>query len=145
MAVIGLGVIGLELGQACQRLGVQVTGIDQLKIIGNLDDPKVNETAIHILGKEMPLWLGHPASIKEAADGKLRVSAGERHVEVDFVIETPRRVYALEVKSGKPERARGLEKFCQLYPEAVPVLIGRGGIELEEFFSQEPAEILSAG
>jgi len=86
LAVIGLGVIGLELGQACQRLGVQVTGIDQLKVIGNLDDPKVNETAIQILGKEMPLWLGHPASIKEAADGKLRVSAGERHVEVDKVL-----------------------------------------------------------
>ena len=86
LAVIGLGVIGLELGQACQRLGVQVTGIDQLQVIGNLDDPEINETAIQLLGKEMPLWLGHPASIKEAVDGKLRVSAGERYVEVEKVL-----------------------------------------------------------
>ncbi|GMQ83810.1 MAG: dihydrolipoyl dehydrogenase [Gammaproteobacteria bacterium] len=86
LAVIGLGVIGLELGQACQRLGVQVTGIDQLQLIGNLDDPKVNETAIQLLGKEIPLWLGHPASVKEAADGKLRVTAGERCVEVDKIL-----------------------------------------------------------
>ena len=34
MAVIGLGVIGLELGQALLRLGVEVTGIDQLERIG---------------------------------------------------------------------------------------------------------------
>ena len=86
LAVIGLGVIGLELGQACQRLGVQVTGIDQLQHIGHLDDPKVNETAIQLLGKEMPLWLGHPASIKEAADGKLKVTAGERSIEVEKVL-----------------------------------------------------------
>jgi len=86
LAVIGLGVIGLELGQACQRLGVQVTGIDQLQLIGHLDDPKVNEMAIQLLGKEMPLWLGHPASIQEAADGKLKVTAGERSVEVEKVL-----------------------------------------------------------
>ncbi|HED18660.1 MAG TPA: dihydrolipoyl dehydrogenase [Gammaproteobacteria bacterium] len=86
LAVIGLGVIGLELGQACHRLGVQVTGIDQLQVIGNLDDPKVNEIAIQLLGKEMPLWLGHPANIEEAAGGKLRVTAGERSVEVEKVL-----------------------------------------------------------
>lgn len=66
----------------------------------------------------------------------------ERHLEVDFVIETPRSVFALEVKSGKPERAKGLEKFCRHYPEAVPIMIGRGGIELEEFFSKEPSAFL---
>ena len=86
MAVIGMGVIGLELGQAFHRLGVQVTGIDQLEVIGGLDDPEVNKTAIHILGKEMPLWLGHPATIEDAGDGKLRVSAGDNDVVVDRVL-----------------------------------------------------------
>jgi len=86
LAVIGLGVIGLELGQAFHRLGVTVTGIDQQETIGHLDDPEINKTAIQILGKEMLLWLGHPASIEEASDGKLRITAGDRTVEVEMVL-----------------------------------------------------------
>ncbi len=86
LAVIGLGVIGLELGQAFHRLGVKVTGIDQLETIGHLDDPEINKTAIQILGKEMPLWLGQPADIEQMPDGKLHVSAGEHSVEVERVL-----------------------------------------------------------
>lgn len=86
LAVIGLGVIGLELGQAFHRLGVNVTGIDQLETIGHLDDPEINKTAIQLLGKEMPLWLGHPANIEKLADGKLRVSAGDKSVDVEKVL-----------------------------------------------------------
>jgi dihydrolipoamide dehydrogenase len=86
MAVIGLGVIGLELGQAFRRLGVQITGIDQLETIGHLDDPEVSQTAIELIGKEMPLWLGHAATIREGDGGKLAVSAGKRSVEVEKVL-----------------------------------------------------------
>lgn len=86
MAVIGLGVIGLELGQALARLGVEVTGIDQLEVIGHLDDPEANQVAQELIGKEMPLWLGQPATIEEAGDGRLRVSAGERSVTVEKVL-----------------------------------------------------------
>ena len=86
LAVIGLGVIGLELGQAFHRLGVEVTGIDQLDVIGNIDDPDVNQLARQLIGKEMPLWLGYPASIEEAGDGRLRVSAGQHSVTVDKVL-----------------------------------------------------------
>lgn len=86
LAVIGLGVIGLEIGQAFKRLGVEVTGIDQLQTIGQLDDPEINAAAIKQLGKEMPLWLGHPAVIEEADDGRLRVSAGEQSVVVEKIL-----------------------------------------------------------
>ncbi len=86
LAVIGLGVVGLELGQAFQRLGVAVTGIDQIHTIGHLDDPEVNQTAVELLGKEMPLWLGHTASIRETQDGKLEVTAGKRSVVVEKVL-----------------------------------------------------------
>ncbi|TCK18355.1 dihydrolipoamide dehydrogenase [Thiogranum longum] len=86
LAVIGLGVIGLELGQAFHRLGVKVTGIDQLETIGHIDDPDINKTAIQILGKEMPLWLGQAADIEQAADGRLRVSAGDKSIEVEKVL-----------------------------------------------------------
>lgn len=86
MAVIGLGVIGLELGQALHRMGIKVTGIDQLERIGGIDDDQVNSTAIEIIGKEMPLWLGHAADITLQEDGKLRVSAGDNSVVVDKIL-----------------------------------------------------------
>lgn len=86
MAVIGLGVIGLELGQSLQRLGVKVTGIDQLTTIGGLRDPEVNTQAIEIIGKEFPLWLGHAAEISEEPDGRLRVTAGDNSAVVDKVL-----------------------------------------------------------
>ncbi len=85
MAVIGLGVIGLELGQAASRLGVEVTGIDLADHIGGISDPEVNKAAIEVIGKEFPLWLGYGAEITEEADGRLKVSAGENSVVVDKV------------------------------------------------------------
>lgn len=86
MAVIGLGVIGLELGQTLHRLGVKVTGIDQLTTIGGLRDPEVNAQAVEIMGKEFPLWLGRAAEISEEPDGRLRITAGDDSVVVDKVL-----------------------------------------------------------
>jgi len=86
MAVIGLGVIGLELGQSLSRLGVQVTGFDQQETICEIKDPVINKVAIDTIGKEMTMWLGQPAEISEAENGKLKVSAGDNSVEVDKVL-----------------------------------------------------------
>jgi len=85
IAVIGLGVIGLEIGQSLSRLGSKVTGIDQQTIICGIDDPAVNKVAIEIIGKEFPLWLGHAAEIKVLDNGKLLVTAGDQSVEVDKI------------------------------------------------------------
>jgi len=85
IAVIGLGVIGLEVGQSLHRIGINVTGIDQLNTIGGIADDQVNKTAIEIIGKEMPLWLGHAAEITEQEDGKLKVTAGENSIVVDKI------------------------------------------------------------
>lgn len=86
MAVIGLGLIGLEIGQALSRLGIDVTGIDQLKTIGGVDDPEVAKMVVETIGKEFPIWLGEPAEISREANGKLRVSAGARSVVVDKIL-----------------------------------------------------------
>lgn len=85
VAVIGLGVIGLEIGQSLARLGLDVTGIDMQENIGGLSDPEVVKAAIDAIGKEMPLWLGEAAEVREADNGLLRVQAGERVVEVERV------------------------------------------------------------
>lgn len=91
MAVIGLGVIGLEMGQALSRVGVKVTGIDKLDRVGGLLDPVANEQAIEIIGKEFPLWLNTEATVSEE-DGKLRVTAGEQSVLVDALFVSIGRV-----------------------------------------------------
>lgn len=82
MAVIGMGVIGLELGQALSRIGVSVTGIDALEHISGLTDPVVNKTAIDLMEQEFPIWFGQPAELSATGD-KLRVRAGENEIEVD--------------------------------------------------------------
>jgi dihydrolipoamide dehydrogenase len=82
VAVIGLGPIGVEIGQALRRMGVAVTGIDHHSTVSRIKDPAVNGAAIDILQREFPLWLGHEAQIERCASG-FRVRSGEREVEVE--------------------------------------------------------------
>jgi len=83
--VIGLGVIGLEIGQSMSRMGVDVTGIDMANTIGGLTDPEVNEQAVTIMGKGFPIWLGAAAELSRAEDGRIKVTAGDNSVIVDKV------------------------------------------------------------
>jgi dihydrolipoyl dehydrogenase len=112
LAVIGMGVIGLEIGQAFSRLGVEVTGIDQLETIGNIDDPEINRLAVQLIGKEMPLWLGQPATIEQAPDGRLKVGAGDNSVTVDRVL----------VAIGRRPNLAGLD------PENAGIVLDAGGV-----------------
>ncbi len=85
MAVIGLGSIGLEIGQSLHRLGVEVAAVDQLNTIARLDDDKVNELAIQVIGKEFPLWLGQAATL-EKVDAGIKLTVGENTLVVDKVL-----------------------------------------------------------
>jgi dihydrolipoamide dehydrogenase len=102
VAVIGLGTIGLELGQSLHRFGVQVTGFDQLTTIAGAQDPEVSKIAIDLMGKEFPIHLGQAAKIAEEGD-KLRVSAGDKSALVDRVLCSIGRVPNVE--------GLGLENF----------------------------------
>jgi predicted AAA+ superfamily ATPase len=62
--------------------------------------------------------------------------------EVDFVVAGAGAPLALEVKSGRPRSLSGLRAFTQRYPQARPLIVGQGGMPLEEFFSMEAGEIL---
>ena len=96
LAVIGMGTIGLELGQSMSRLGIQVTGFDQLDSLGGSQDPEVCACAKEILGKEFPIHLGHRAEISDAQDGKLRVTAGDQSAVVEKVLASMGRVPNLD-------------------------------------------------
>jgi dihydrolipoamide dehydrogenase len=82
VAVIGLGPIGIEIGQALHRLGVTVTGIDHGQHVARIKDPAVNRATIDILKREFPVWLGHEPDVERDGNG-FRVRSGDREVRVD--------------------------------------------------------------
>ena len=59
----------------------------------------------------------------------------ERDDEVDFVIESNRRCVTVEVKSGSRPTDRGLSKFAAAFHPVHSLVVGTGGIPLEEFLS----------
>jgi uncharacterized protein len=62
-------------------------------------------------------------------------------LEADFVVRTPRNLWALEVKSGKSNDPKGLGAFCSLYPDAKPLILGYQGMPFDEFFRTDPKEL----
>ncbi len=58
LAVIGTGVIALELGQAMRRLGVRVAFFSPFEAVGPLTDPEVARIARRDLSAELELRLG---------------------------------------------------------------------------------------
>jgi hypothetical protein len=68
----------------------------------------------------------------------------ERNLEVDFVIQTGRRLTALEVKSTRARPALpGLEAFARAFPGVRPLLVAGEGIPLEQFLGQPVAHWIS--
>ncbi len=77
VAIIGLGVIGVELGQALARLGVQVFALSLDKAVGGLSDPVLQEYAVAALAKEFEINTSGVASLTAVSDGEgLLVKAG---------------------------------------------------------------------
>lgn len=115
LGVIGLGAIGVEIGQAMARLGVRVVGVDQLTTIAGLSDPKVAARAIEIIGEELPLWLGEPATLERTAEGRVRVRTDSRDTTVDKVLVAVGRRHNLDrlglESLGVPLDERGVPRF----------------------------------
>ncbi|MBL7181014.1 MAG: ATP-binding protein [Desulfobacterales bacterium] len=65
----------------------------------------------------------------------------KKGLEVDFVIKTPLNLWALEIKSGKPQNPKGVAEFCRLYQDARPLIIGSQGMPFDEFFRTNPKEV----
>jgi len=114
MAVIGLGPIGTELGQALARLGIEVTAFGGQGKVAGIEDATIHEAALACLTEEMAVHLGEPATV-EATDSGVRVRGAGQEVEVDAVLAAMGRVPQIEglglESLGVPLDEQGLPPF----------------------------------
>ncbi|WP_201587983.1 dihydrolipoyl dehydrogenase [Psychrobacter jeotgali] len=85
IGILGLGAIGLEMGLALARLGVEVHGADMAQTVAGISDPEVSDIALAEFAKEIHLYLGAPAELVEAEQGVV-LKAGDKQVQVDKVL-----------------------------------------------------------
>ncbi|USN48949.1 MAG: dihydrolipoyl dehydrogenase [Pseudobdellovibrionaceae bacterium] len=113
-AVVGTGVIGLELGQALSRLGIETHLFGDIPFIGGLTDPVVNDYALQTLKEELNLHLGHRAELSKSKN-TIGVTAGPVSTEVHQVLAAMGRKPNLKPlnlqAAGVPLDERGLPKF----------------------------------
>lgn len=85
VAVIGLGIIGLELGQALSRLGVEVIGIEMAPSLTCVRSPQAAKKLNELVSKEFPVYLGQAAQLENTKSG-VQVLLGDKRFEVDAVV-----------------------------------------------------------
>ena len=61
--------------------------------------------------------------------------------EVDFVVKTPKDIWGIEVKSGRPGSSKGSSGFLKSHPGARIMILGPQGMALEDFFRADPREL----
>ncbi|MCA1247754.1 dihydrolipoyl dehydrogenase [Massilia sp. MS-15] len=77
VAVIGTGVIGLELGQALHRLGVRVKLFARGGSIAQLSDPEVLRCATRVLGGELDIQFQSTALGAVQEDGQVALTVAD--------------------------------------------------------------------
>jgi len=85
IGIVGLGAIGVELGQALSRMGIKVTGFDVLGKIGGLKNSEVSEKALDAFGREFSIHLGSQVDL-EKEGSRIRMVAGDADVTVEKVL-----------------------------------------------------------
>lgn len=85
IGVLGLGAIGLEMGLALSRLGIEVVAADVAGTIAGLTDPVLAPHAIDRFGREMTMWLGAAVSVAPVGEGVL-LRSGDRETKVDLLL-----------------------------------------------------------
>jgi dihydrolipoamide dehydrogenase len=85
MAVFGLGPIGIELGQALHRLGVEIIAFSRRQTAGGLTDPDLQAYAFEHFSKEMNIKLG-AAEIRGRSENEVVVGCESGEWTVDRIL-----------------------------------------------------------
>lgn len=114
IATIGLGVIGVELGQALNRLGTKSVGIAARKSIAGLSDPELIDYFISTLSKEMPLDFTGVKEFKKVGS-KIEITTQQQTYLVDRILLSVGRKPQLESlqfeKTGLSLNSQGMPNF----------------------------------
>ena len=95
IAVIGLGVIGLELGQALSKLGIETFGIARRKSLASISDPKLLDYVHTKFSEQMNLSFDGIASLERKDHGVL-VRSGSKEIFVEKILVTSGRKLNLD-------------------------------------------------
>ncbi|MCB1662556.1 MAG: dihydrolipoyl dehydrogenase [Pseudomonadales bacterium] len=85
VGVVGLGPIGLELGQAFAQLGCEVHAFTRGPHVAGLRDEEVNASLVEVLTKQMTVITEADVSLHEGGD-HIIVEGGNHRAEVDWVL-----------------------------------------------------------
>jgi dihydrolipoamide dehydrogenase len=137
LAVIGAGVIGLEMGSVYARLGAEVTVIEYLDAITPGMDAEVAKTFERILKKQgLKFVLGAAVQGAEVADGKATVRYRLRKTDKDGAVEAD----CVLVATGRRPFTAGLGL------EALGVeLTPRGQVQTDAHFATNVAGLYAIG
>ena len=85
IAIIGLGPIGLEIGQALSRLGLDITGFTTKPTLTLTSNPSVNAKAFDIFSQEFPMMTQTEVDIHK--NGKtLKIVSNSKEMEFDAAL-----------------------------------------------------------
>lgn len=85
IAIIGLGPIGLELGQALKRLELDITAFDKSDKIASITNPDINYKATYFFNDEFNIHSGSTVELREK-DNQLFVQNSDIELAVDAVL-----------------------------------------------------------
>jgi dihydrolipoamide dehydrogenase len=115
MAVFGLGVIGLELGQALNRLGVEVVACTTNKAVGGLTDPKLQDYVSGKVQEEMNVHFSAAKPVETNDKGQVTIKVEDKEYTVDKILMAVGRTPNIDQvdfdKTGIKVNDRGLPKI----------------------------------
>lgn len=86
IAIIGMGAIGLEMGQALSQLGVRVVGFDQASSIAGIQDATLVKAAVETISSQFPINLGKPVTLSQDVSGSVTVMQNGLEESFDAVL-----------------------------------------------------------
>jgi dihydrolipoamide dehydrogenase len=120
LAVVGTGIIGLELGQALRRLGVRTAFFSHSAKLGPITDPEVAAVMRKVFGGELDLHLNVELEASEAPEGGFLVrwrtqEGGEGEERFERILAAAGRQPSLDglsiEKTGVELDQRGVPRF----------------------------------
>lgn len=85
VGVVGLGPIGVELGQAFAQLGCEVHGFTRGSSVAGLSDPAVNASLLEVLEGQMSVTSEADVTLRQSDEGVM-IQGGGKEVEVDWLL-----------------------------------------------------------